>query len=254
MNATSCPVASLAPRSLKMHSISAALYNGRLLCLRREVSVRRFLAIVVMLLASPALGQTYRYEAESALPQDRHSVNVSTAVSGYSGTGYLTNFDSQANSDYFELKVDVPNGLYEMWVGYRSQYGPKGYEFWVDSEHGSGTFDQTSTFSVDRAGLFNVTGGINTLGIRESWGFYDVDYLEFRPYTPPAIQPIAAQLVDAFSQPEYTDVDELPDGYLRSKNARRSSTQRKPEPGISELDVPESLRRVEARDSQFRLH
>lgn len=159
--------------------------------------MRRFLAIVVMLLASPALGQTYRYEAESALPQDLHSVNVSTAVSGYSGTGYLTNFNSQTNSDYFELKVDVPDGLYEMWVGYRSQFGQKGYEYWVDSVHGNGMFDQSSTFSADRAGLFNVTGGVNTLGIRESWGFYDVDYLEFRRYTPPAILPVSAQLSDA---------------------------------------------------------
>ncbi len=151
---------------------------------------------VSMLLAAPAIAQNYRYEAENAVPQDLHSVNVSSAVSGYSGTGYLTNFNSQTNSDYFELHVDVPNGLYEMWVGYRSQFGPKGYEYWVDSEQGSGTFDQSSTFSTDRAGLFNMTGGINTLGIRESWGFYDVDYLEFRPFTPPAVQPISAQLSD----------------------------------------------------------
>jgi mannan endo-1,4-beta-mannosidase len=159
------------------------------------------LAIVALVLyAAPAPAQLcpgcYRYEAESALPQDLHSVNVSSAGSGYSGTGYLTNFNSQTNSDYFELKVDVPNGLYEMWVGYRSQFGPKGYEYWVDSEHGSGMFDQSSTFTADRAGLFNVTGGVNTLGIRESWGFYDVDYLEFRPFTPPAVQPISTQLTD----------------------------------------------------------
>jgi mannan endo-1,4-beta-mannosidase len=153
-----------------------------------------------VLYAAPAHAQLcpgcYRYEAETALPQDLHSVNVSSAVSGYSGTGYITNFNSQANLDYFELRVDVPNGLYEMWVGYRSPSGSKGYEYWVDSEHGSGTFDQSSTFTADRAGLFNVTGGVNTLGIRESWGFYDVDYFEFRPFTPPAIQPISAQLTD----------------------------------------------------------
>jgi len=52
--------------------------------------VRRRLVIRVMLIASPALGQTYRYEAESALSQDVHGVNVSLALSGSSGTGYLT--------------------------------------------------------------------------------------------------------------------------------------------------------------------
>ena len=52
------------------------------------------------------------------------------------------------------------------------------------------------TFSTDRAGLFNLTGGTKTLGIYKDWGFHDVDYLEFRPFTPPAIQPISAQLSD----------------------------------------------------------
>ena len=94
------------------------------------------------------------------------------------------------------MNVDVPNGLYEMWVGYRSQFGQKGYNYRVDNESGTGMFDQSSTFSTDRAGLFNVTGGTNTLGIYKDWGYYDVDYLEFRPFTPPAIQPISAQLSD----------------------------------------------------------
>ena len=57
-------------------------------------------------------------------------------------------------------------------------------------------FDQSLTFSTDRAGLFNLTGGTKTLGIYKDWGYHDVDYLEFRPFTPPAIQPISAQLSD----------------------------------------------------------
>jgi mannan endo-1,4-beta-mannosidase len=60
-------------------------------------------------------------------------------------------------------------------------------------------FDQTFSsdwWQEDRAGLFHVTGGTNTFGIRENWGFYDIDWLEFRPFTPPAITPIAAQLTD----------------------------------------------------------
>ena len=146
-----------------------------------------------------ALGQTYRYEAE-----DGNLVNTvfSNSVPGYSGTGYVTGFNNQdAPEDYFELFVDVPEGIYEMWVGYRSQFGPKGYDYQVDGEFGSGTFDQSLVFTEDLAGLFQLSAGTNTLGIYEGWGFYDVDYLEFRPYTPPTLTPITPQLSD--SQADY---------------------------------------------------
>ena len=49
-------------------------------------------------------------------------------------------------------------------------------------------------FTEDRAGLFSLSAGVNTLGIYEGWGYYDVDYLEFRPYTPPALSPISPTL------------------------------------------------------------
>jgi mannan endo-1,4-beta-mannosidase len=154
------------------------------------------LIVVAMLLASPAAGQVYRYEAETGT---RTGTVISTAVSGYSGTGYVTGFDSSGGTDSVQLQVDVPNGLYEMWVGYRSQYGDKGYNYRVDSEYGSGTFNQANGFTTDRAGIFNMTGGINTLSITQSWGYYDVDYLEFRPFTPPAILPVPAQLSDTLA-------------------------------------------------------
>lgn len=143
---------------------------------------------LVFCLAVSAHGQIYRYEAE-----DGNLVNTvfSNSVSGYSGTGYVTSFENNdPNEDYFELYVDVPAGVYEMWVGYRSQYGNKGYDYQVDGEFGSGTFTQSSVFTEDRAGLFSVSAGVNTLGIYEGWGYYDVDYLEFRPYTPPTLSPV----------------------------------------------------------------
>ncbi len=150
--------------------------------------------LLVGLFAPSAQSQPYRYEAEDGTLEN---VVTSTSVSGYSGTGYVTGFNNQdALSDYVELNVNVPEGLYEMWVGYRSQYGPKGYDYQVDGEFGSGMFDQSATFAEDRAGLFSLADGTNTLGIYEGWGFYDLDYLEFRPFTPPALSPITSQLND----------------------------------------------------------
>lgn len=152
--------------------------------------------LLCSLLTAPIRAQLctgcFRYEAETA--QILNGVDVRSNVAGYSGTGFVTNFD--LSTDYFEMNVPVPTGLYELWVGYRSQFGQKGYKYKVGAETGSGMFDQSVTFSTDRAGLFNLAGGTKTLGIYKDWGYHDVDYLEFRPFTPPAVQPISAQLVD----------------------------------------------------------
>ncbi len=136
----------------------------------------------------------FRYEAEDGL---LFGTQVSSSVSGYSGSGYVTDFNSGSNSDRFELNVDVPAGLYEMWVGYRSPFGQKGYNFNIDGTAGSGMFDQSSVFAEDRAGVFELGAGLNTLEISESWGYHDVDYLEFRPYTPQTLLPVPSQLVDS---------------------------------------------------------
>jgi mannan endo-1,4-beta-mannosidase len=155
--------------------------------------VKFFLSIALGLsMAAPLAAQTYRFQAENA--QLFGAVAKSTAVAGYSGTGYVTNFFNPG--DYFEMNVAAPAGLYELWVGYRSPFGPKGYKYRVGNEYGTGTFDQSSTFTADRAGLFNLTGGNTTLGIYKDWGYHDVDYLEFRPFTPPSILPVSAQLTD----------------------------------------------------------
>jgi mannan endo-1,4-beta-mannosidase len=138
--------------------------------------------------------QIYRYEAEDG---QLFGTYVSSAVSGYSGAGYVTGFDSGSNTDRFELNVDVPAGLYEMWVGYRSQFGKKGYNFSVDGAAGSGMFDQSLVFAEDRAGVFDLGAGLNTLEISQGWGYYDVDYLEFRPFSPPTLLPVSSQLADA---------------------------------------------------------
>ena len=140
-----------------------------------------------------ATAQNFRYEAETA---QRFGVNIANSVGGYSGTGYVTGFDSGAGTDKVQWQVDVPNGLYEMCVGYRSQFGQKGYNFHVDGEAGSGMFDQSNAFTSDRAGLFNLQSATNTFSIEQSWGYYDVDYVEFRPFRPPTLSPISSQLVD----------------------------------------------------------
>ena len=41
-------------------------------------------------------------------------------------------------------------------------------------------FDQSNVFTTDRAGLFNLQNPTNTFSIEYGWGYYDLDYVEFR--------------------------------------------------------------------------
>ena len=140
----------------------------------------------------------YCYEAENATTKIGLST-IDTTTQGNSGTGYVTGFDN--TGDRFEMTVNAPAGLYELWVGYRVQtgFGDKGYKYRVGSETGTGTLEESGIFKADRAGLFNLAGGPTTLGIEKDWGFHDIDYLQFKPYTPPAILPVSPQLSDSLA-------------------------------------------------------
>ena len=168
--------------------------------------VRAMAAIVVLLVGGHSawavgvcdLTPLYCYEAETAATKIGLNT-ISTTSQGNSGTGYLTGFDN--TGDRFEMSVNAPAGLYELWVGYRVQtgFGDKGYKYRVGSEVGTGTLEESGIFKADRAGLFNLAGGPTTLGIEKDWGYHDIDYLQFKPYTPPAILPVSPQLSDSLA-------------------------------------------------------
>ena len=140
----------------------------------------------------------YCYEAENATTKIGLNT-INTTTQGNSGTGFLTGFDN--TGDRFEMSVNAPAGLYELWVGYRVQtgFGDKGYKYRVGNELGTGTLEESGIFKTDRAGLFNLAGGPTTLGIEKDWGYHDIDYLQFKPYTPPAILPVSPQLSDSLA-------------------------------------------------------
>lgn len=150
-------------------------------------------------MAGAGRAQTYRFEAELGT---RIGVNVSSSVAGYSGTGYVTGFDNDA--DRLSITASgVPDGLYELWVGYNSRGGFKGYGVQVGAERANGSFDGTgaSEYRADRAGLFQVNAANNVLQIYKDWGFFDIDYLELRPATPRTPLPVAPALVDPLATP-----------------------------------------------------
>ncbi|TWT42772.1 glycosyl hydrolase [Botrimarina hoheduenensis] len=154
---------------------------------------------VFLLIAGPVHqgnAQNYRYEAELGTLT---GVQVASNVSGFSGSGYVTGFDNEG--DAVGVSVSVDQGLYELWIGYRSQYGPKGYSLNVGGAGSAGMFDQSSSFTESYAGQFYLDSPTTSIDLMKSWGYYDVDYFEFRPATVRRALPVNPTLVNPNATP-----------------------------------------------------
>lgn len=149
--------------------------------------------------SSIVAAQTYRYEAELGTLNGNGTAILSNG--GASGAQYVRFNSGDSNNRVTVNPLNLPDGLYELWVGYRSVFGEKGYYFDVDGVSGSGMFEASSVFGEDLAGLFAIDGGANNASISQFWGYHDVDYLEFRPYEPNEVLPVAPAPVNANATP-----------------------------------------------------
>ena len=68
--------------------------------------------------------RTFAIEAETGT---LGNTTIQTSTPGYSGTGYVS-FNC-ATANYVQVQANVPDGLYDMWVGYNSPFGFKGYDY-----------------------------------------------------------------------------------------------------------------------------
>jgi lysophospholipase L1-like esterase len=101
---------------------------------------------------------------------------VSTAVSGYSGTGYVTGFDT--TGDLVRWNFTGNSGLYGLLIRFRSPFGPKGFNATINGSVLTGTFPQTTNFSTFDTGLVEIVNGANTLEIGGGWMWYEIDRVD----------------------------------------------------------------------------
>jgi mannan endo-1,4-beta-mannosidase len=120
---------------------------------------------------------------------------VSTAVSGYSGTGYVTGLQSE--SDTVNWSFTGTPGLYDLVIRFRSPFGEKGFTGSINGHGFSGMFPSNSAFANFDAGLVEVAAGANTLWLGGGWNWYEIDRVDLNPVpTPLPPAPIPATLVD----------------------------------------------------------
>jgi mannan endo-1,4-beta-mannosidase len=122
-------------------------------------------------------------------------LTISAAVTGFSGTGYVTNFNS--NDDVVTVTLTAPvKGLYKLKVRYNGTSGEKTQSLIINSGSPSDVvFPKTTTYSEIEVGAYVLNMGANTVAIQSKWGYMDVD--KFSIYTTEKnIYNIDASLVD----------------------------------------------------------
>lgn len=115
------------------------------------------------------------------------NVTVSTTRTGYSGTGYVTNFTT--STDKISVTVNVAStAFYQIVIRYCSPYGNKNESVYTNANSGttSVVFTQNSTFGDAIAGKYLLNAGTNTITLQSEWGYLDID--KFSVYSIPNVK------------------------------------------------------------------
>ena len=159
----------------------------------RRYAVALGLPVVLAVAAVEASAAPMVLEAENGTLTG--NAYVSTAVSGYSGTGYVTGL--QSANDTINWSFTGTPGLYDLVIRFRSPFGEKGFTGAINGHGFSGMFPANSAFASIDAGLVEVTAGANTLWLGGGWNWYEIDRVDLNLVpTPRPPAPVPATLVD----------------------------------------------------------
>lgn len=133
----------------------------------------KWIFLLGTLLISQA-GYTQKYEAEDA---QLIGVSVANSISGYSGTGYVTGFDSDGDKVVFTFNHENQENV-QLYIGYAATSGNKNNYVYVNGSNiGNLLFSSSSKFLELDGGKILLNNGENTISIEKSWGWFEVDYI-----------------------------------------------------------------------------
>ncbi len=120
-------------------------------------------------------------------------VTVGSSISGYSGTGYVTNFKNSADKVTVTMNV-LTEGFYKLMVRYQSEYKPQ--DLFVNGKGPSAVvFPATNIFTEIDAGKYLLKPGTNTFMIQSNWGWINIDKFSLYSVPPNTYNP-APELVN----------------------------------------------------------
>jgi len=131
---------------------------------------------------------TGAYEAENAtLTGD---AIISTAQSGYSGTGYV---NTNTGNVTFTVQV-AETGYYDVYLNYISSAEKVNYLYVDGVQAAELSFVAASSWTELKAVMLKLTAGSHTISIVKSWGYIQLDYLRL---TKNSVGPIAFNIASA---------------------------------------------------------
>jgi beta-mannanase len=140
-----------------------------------------------------AAAETLTYEAETGV---LNGTVVESTAAGYSGTGYVTGFDTGTDSVTIAIP-DSPGGLHDLSVRYRGPYGQKVASLQLNGAGiGDVTLPETTEFTDLPAGKVLLTAGDNTVTIVNNWGWYEIDAISVTPSADRAPHSVTGDLVN----------------------------------------------------------
>jgi mannan endo-1,4-beta-mannosidase len=156
--------------------------------MKRELKIAVFSFIILISFHSIQLKASLLLEAEDA---SLTGVSVATTINGYSGTGYVTDFDQEGDNVIFNFSVT--EGMYKIEIGYGIPSGEKGYDIIVNGMKSSGMFTEgPGNFKELSAGKYYLQEGENTVIIGGGWNWYNIDFIRisetnvYKPLLPEA--------------------------------------------------------------------
>lgn len=103
---------------------------------------------------------------------------ISNKVKGFSGTGYVTDF--QNKEDSIEITVGAKKeGLYTMYVGYSLFNNDRTSDFYINNVlYGSLVFKKSTKFDELNVGKVHLNTGMNSIKIANSSNDFYFDYIK----------------------------------------------------------------------------
>jgi hypothetical protein len=114
-------------------------------------------------------------EAEAA---QLTGVTTSTAVAGFSGSGFVQGFDAATDKLVFPMQI-TQAGTYDLQIRYQTPWGVKRNFVYVNNSLvGEIEFPASTAWSTVNVSGLNLITGLNTIEIRNSWGWFYVDRID----------------------------------------------------------------------------
>ncbi|MDA3818438.1 MAG: glycosyl hydrolase [Prolixibacteraceae bacterium] len=123
------------------------------------------------------------------------AASIASQISGYEGSGYVTNLRN--STDGVSVTVNIPeNDFYSIYIRYHSD-NDKYQNLSVNNEGSSQVeFPATSGWSFTSAGKYLLNKGENTITLKSSWGWSEIDQFVVTTTLLNEYYNITSQLVD----------------------------------------------------------